>query len=569
MATFASDLIGLGSNAYVTPKVGTPSIFGPTYTSQKMDELSKLSPSFSAPTSFGPSQTPAVQTSSVPSAPGTGNQSALAGALKQVTSAPAPVPAASQPYNASQDAYGANSNPSGLTAQQMSSLAELQMRNRVLGQSAAAPGTLVTGAQMGATPSGPIASTPVNFQAYSYGANNQGGFSSSAPAPKGTAGYVAPVTNALSNEQLLANYKPEAVQGMYGGNEYSTTNAGLKAPDPRNFSNPSDYAAAQDTFNKLSLQEQETEANSQARQYVDSQNAAQAATDEMRRRVMAADSAQKEIALKNNAARVALAQRLASRGLDPTTDTWAQKQVDDLDRLDREEQQAAAQVASLDASTLRTQANDAARKALVERIAGITAAKESIAKAQESKDKAATDLLLAQSQKAKDEAAAKNAADLTALKERETALKEARNPAMIKLDEARATGLITEADYVRGVKTLAEQAGIEKTKAETNRINTLTPLEAQKLRAEVNKTIASGSAKGSSTEPTTDEEWNKAYDALLLAGRSTSKQEIANAVRRSRGEKVPSLTETSLKGVKAKSEASKAAQTNLIDSIPL
>lgn len=57
-------------------------------------------------------------------------------------------------------------NPSGKTPEEMNQQALLQMQNRVMGESAAAPGTLVTGAQIGVTPPGQIAQTPTMFQAF-------------------------------------------------------------------------------------------------------------------------------------------------------------------------------------------------------------------------------------------------------------------------------------------------------------------------------------------------------------------------------------------------------------------
>lgn len=56
-------------------------------------------------------------------------------------------------------------NPQGLTAQQMGQMAENQMKTATIQQAQAQPGTLVTGGQLGATPTGQLPQQPVMFQA--------------------------------------------------------------------------------------------------------------------------------------------------------------------------------------------------------------------------------------------------------------------------------------------------------------------------------------------------------------------------------------------------------------------
>lgn len=466
------------------------------------------------PTPYGPSlpsgYTPPVTTPSVPSVPGAGNQGYLAAAVKQ-KAAPKPVaPAAptAPAYDFSADAQR------GTDA--------MNLARTVAGMSAQA------GAGFTTAPAG------VNYSPTTYGTPNDG--SDKRP---------------LTNEERLANYKPEVVQGMYGGNEYATTNAGLEPPNPADYKSQAEYDAARGVFDKLSLMEQNSEANSAARQYADERNANQAATDEMRRRTAAADTAQKEVARKNANERIALATRLASRGLDPNTDTWAMQQVEQADRLDREEQQAAANIASIDMSTLRTQANDNARAALVKRIADITAARDKIAVTEAKKDKAESDLLLAQAKDENYQSQVDYRKSEAERKNTETGLKEDRNPALIALDEARANKTITDAEYTAGVKTLNTQADTELKKANTNRINTLLPDQAAKLKAEVAKLLrppSTGGGGGGVATDISDDEFNKAYDSLLLAGVQPSKGNIALATKRLRGEENPTITETTLEG---------------------
>jgi hypothetical protein len=299
-----------------------------------------------------------------------------------------------------------------------------------------------------------------------------------------------------TNEERLAGYTPEVVQGMYGGNEYAVTSAGLEAPDRAKFASNEDYLKAADTYNKLVLMEQDTEANSMARQFADARNADQAAVDEMRRRVAAADAAQKEVRERNAKERIALATRLAARGLDPNTDTWAGQKVDEADRLDREEQQAAASIASIDASTLRSQAGDAARKALVDRIASITAAKNKLVEATAKENKIQNDLLLAQAKDENYQSQVDYRKSEAERKAAETDLKEARNPALIALDEARAKKLITDAEYTAGVKSLNTEADTALKKANTEKITTLLPEQLAKLRAETAKLRRVGTGSG-------------------------------------------------------------------------
>lgn len=473
---------------------------------------------------------PAVMTPSVPSVPGTGNQGYLAAAVKQ-KAAPAPTaPVAPSPtYDFSQDAQrGTEAMNLARTVAAMSAAAER-------------PKTSYTYEAYGGNQG---SATDVN------GTPIRSGFSDPTSYPS------APTTQRLTNEELLARYKPEVVQGMYGGNEYATTNAGLEAPDPSMYASPDAYNKAKATYDQLVLAEQNTEANSQARQYADERNAQQAATDEMRRRVQAADAAQKDVARKNANERIALATRLASRGLDPTTDTWAAQQVEKADQLDREEQQAAASIASIDMSTLRTAANDAARAALVKRIADIAAARDKIAVTEAKKDKAESDLLLAQAKEENYQSQVDYRKSEAERKATETGLKEDRNPALIALDEARARKSITDAEYTAGVKALNTAADTELKKANTNKINTLLPEQAAKLKAEVAKLLKpTGSGSGSVSTDVSDEEFNKAYDSLLLAGVQPSKANIALATKRLRGETNPKITETALEGKTASSKA--------------
>lgn len=416
---------------------------------------------------------PTVTTPSVPSAAGTSNKSYLASAIKQKAPAPvqqptAPAAPAAPQYDFSQDAQlGTDAMNLARQVAAMSKQAE-------------------TNAGYTTSPAG------VNYSPTADIGNKE--------------------SRPMTNEERLANYKPEVVQGMYGGNEYATTSAGLKAPERSNYDSHEEYLKAVDTYGRLALMEQDTEANSIARQFTDARNAEQEAVTEMRRRVAAADAAQKDVARKNANERQILANQLASRGLDPNTDTWAMNKVAEAERLDREEQSAAANIASLDAAALQTQATASARKALVERIASINAAKAALVTSDAKASKVESDLLLAQ---AKEENYQSQVDYRTAEAERkaaETDLKADRNPGLIALDEARANKLISDKEYLEGVKTLQTEAQTEKTKAETNRINTLLPAELAKMQATVAKLKSSGTGgKGGGTATATPDELAAVY----------------------------------------------------------
>lgn len=436
----------------------------------------------------------ATQTPSAPSVPGTGQQSYLASAIKTKAPQPPTAPQAPQ-YDFSQD------------AQKGSAAMALAQQIAAMNAKAVAGGSF----QVQPAGTGVSASTMPT-----YGPNQN---------PDGS-------YKVQSNADKLAAYTPESVQGQFGGNEYSTTSAGLQPPDPADYTTPDAYSKAQETFAQLSLMEQTSEANSAARQFSDARNAEQAATDEMRRRVQAATTAQQEIARKNAGERTLLANQLASRGLDPNTDTWALGEVRKLDALDREEQQAAATMASIDSSTLRSQANDAARERLSKRIAEIATQKKAFTDSLATETKANTDMLLAQATSEKDKATAeKTRADIR-IADRETTLKENLNPTVMELNQAKTAGLITDAEYKAGVETANKQAQTDKLAAETGIMLDLAPLQKKKLQAEVTKAFSSGSSAGTESALTkrfyTDassmvddmaagkREWGSAYNTMKI-----------------------------------------------------
>jgi len=105
-------------------------------------------------------------------------------------------------YDFSQDAFTPAANKSGKTPVEMSAMTEQAMRDRVLAQSAANPGTLFKGGQTGALPTG-TESTPVLFQAFT---NKAAAPTPSIRPPTGTAYNPAdgtirdPLTNSVMTQ---------------------------------------------------------------------------------------------------------------------------------------------------------------------------------------------------------------------------------------------------------------------------------------------------------------------------------------------------------------------------------
>lgn len=297
-----------------------------------------------------------------------------------------------------------------------------------------------------------------------------------------------------------AGYTPTAVQGVYGGkdNSYTLTRSGLSEPDPRQFTSQADYQTALNAYQKLALNEEKTALSSDAQGYVNSQNAYQKMIDEMQRRTSMIEGEQKEIGRISAIKRNDLANRLAARGISENTDSSAQQQFAELDRLNAEAQQAVRTAASIDAKEFISGEEARMSAALKARVKEIGMEQDRIASIEAAESKNAQDLLNIE---AKNKDYESKIADRIADNERqarETLLKEMLTPAQLANLEAKTDYTGAQTDYLSGAKTDLTNAQVDKTEAQTNRITTLLPAELAKMNAMTAKLriVKSGGGKG-------------------------------------------------------------------------
>lgn len=118
-------------------------------------------------------------------------------------------PTKKKPYDFSQDALLPEANKGG-SAAGMSALAENQMKDRVITESQANPGKLIIGGQTGSLP-GIGGSTPVNFQAFTYGNPNPptpptGSVSEPADIPEGMGYEEASMEDSGLSDKFAKGY---------------------------------------------------------------------------------------------------------------------------------------------------------------------------------------------------------------------------------------------------------------------------------------------------------------------------------------------------------------------------
>jgi len=297
--------------------------------------------------------------------------------------------------------------------------------------------------------------------------------------------YLAQATSAS------AGYTPTAVQGVYGGkdNSYTLTRSGLSEPDPRQFTSQADYQTALNAYQKLALNEEKTALSSDAQGYVNSQNAYQKMIDEMQRRTSMIEGEQKELARTSAIKRNDLANRLAARGISENTDSSAQQQFAELDRLNAEAQQAVRTAASIDAKEFISGEEARMSAALKARVKEIGMEQDRIASIEAAESKNAQDLLNIE---AKNKDYESKIADRIADNERqarETLLKEMLTPAQLANLMAKTDYTGAQTDYLSGAKTDLTNSQIAKTDAQTNRITTLLPAEKARIEAQVKKLL--------------------------------------------------------------------------------
>lgn len=472
----------------------------PTYLSQGAlpppDVVYAGSSSPSVPYPTAPTPAP-IATPSAPSVPGTGRQSYLAAAIKQKAPAPAPVAPPAPTFDFSADAQRGTDI--------------MNLKKQVAAMSAQAGPMVTTGA------------AGVNYSPTTYGTPNQ----------------QQPLTNA----QKLAGYTPELVQGAAGGNDqsYSITNAGLTAPDPNNYTDAAAYMRDKNAYGELAALEQDRQLGSENQRIMDDRNAQQEAIANQRRQIAAAEDAQRTVATKNRNDRTLLINQLASRGIDPNTDTWAMGKLNEADKLDQQEQQAAASMASVDLADITDQAKQAARNRLAKTIADIQAQKTAMMVAGDAsrKSRAEEDLLLAQAEKEK-----ANAADITAYSPGKLAAAQAladqRSATADYTSGAKTENTKAQTDYTSGAKTDLARADIRLKDANTDRITTLTPFMVDKLKADIAKALRPPSSGGGGGDSLTPEE-ALIFQAQLDAGVTPTKASVklgAQALKGMTGEDV-------------------------------
>lgn len=320
--------------------------------------------------------------------------------------------------------------------------------------------------------------------------------------PQQTSGQSGALSSYLANaSSTLANWKPEAVQGAFGGkdNSYQLTRSGLSEPDPRQFANQTDYKQALAAYAKLSQQEELMGLQSDTRQFINSQNAYQKSIDEMQRRTMMIEGEQKELGRKAAIARNDLANRLAARGISENTDSSAQQQFAELDRLNAEAQNAVRQAAALDSKEFQSAEEAKMSAALKARVAEIQAEQEKIAAVEQNADKNAQDLLNLEAKEKDYYSKIEEREGNLAVKQQLAALKEMLTPAQIASLEAGTDYKGAQTDYLTGAKTDLTNSQIAKTDAQTNRITTLLPAEKARIEAQVKKLLTPPRSGGAAT----------------------------------------------------------------------
>ena len=230
--------------------------------------------------------------------------------------------------------------------------------------------------------------------------------------------------------------------------------------------------------------------------------------DETTRRTLAVEEAQKEMTRIAGIKRNDLANRLAARGISENTDSSAQQQFAELDRLNSEAQQAAAQAAALDSQEFMTSEQEKLSAALKARVAEIQVQQDKIAAVEQGAAKNAADLLLIEKKKEEYDSKIADRATDNERDARELLIKEMLGPAQYANLMAKTDYTGAQTDYLSGAKTDLTNAQVGKTEAQTNRITTLLPAELAKMQAMTTKLLTkktSGGGGGVKTTVTPEE----------------------------------------------------------------
>ncbi len=549
MATLAS--------SFLLPSLLTPyaPVLAPTvYAAKRLVDASSKQAAAPKPeptqTPYGPNTSSAtLQPISTPSAPSVPS-SAQISALRGTSSAPAPQPKATlapaptaPTYDFSQDAFTPQANVSGMSPQQMGQQAQLnsdvasmlrqvqtgsdQQRERAMDvarmnnisyDDAVRRMTMAQAAQSGQM------SVPSGMYFNPATAVNEG-FTTYNTAPQN---YLASQIPKLpTNSELMEQYRRnDNFAADLGNGRFGFSNAGLKPPSPDQFATQDEYNTAVEQYNTMKLEEAYLRENSPQVMQARIREAEEMARKEVESMQLQAAEERARVRQQNAAARERLLQSLALRGLTPDTDESARRQVLEFDQNAARAEDAAAALGQVSLAAAMGKASAGAVERQQKLVADIAAQMEKAIAALATKQK--TDIagrkMTLEEQKAEVDKAYKEGR--ISLQERDLRRKELDSEAARELKGAQTERIETllpgEADRI------SAQTG--KLTAETERIKTLTPLEAQKMKAAINKSTASKAAAGG--KAVTDSDLPAAYEFLASSGFTgvPTEKQVASAV---------------------------------------
>lgn len=547
MATLAS--------SFLLPSLLTPyaPVLAPTvYAAKRLVDASSKQAAVPKPeptqTPYGPNTSSAtlqpISTPSAPAVPATAQISALRGTSAPAPTQPkAPAPAPQPTYDFSQDAFTPQANVSGMTPQQMGQQAQLnsdvaamlrqtqtgsdQQRERAMDvarmnnisyDDAVRRMTMAQAAQSGAlsVPSGMYFNPATAVQQ---------GFTTYNTAPQN---YLASQIPKLpTNSELMEQYRRnDNFAADLGDGRFGFSNAGLKPPSPDQFATQDEYNTAVEQYNTMKLEEASLRENSPQVMQARIREAEEMARKEVESMQLQAAEERARVREQNNASRERLLQSLALRGLTPDTDESARRQLLEFDQNAARAEEAAAALGRVSVAQAMGKASAGAVERQQKLVADIAAQMEKAIAALATKQK--TDIagrkMTLEEQKAEVDRAYKEGR--ITLQERDLARKELDSEAARELKGAQTERIETllpgEADR------LSAQTG--KLTAETERIKTLTPLEAQKITASINKSQQLRNLAGGNVAGT---DLSAAYQFLAAQGVSgtPSRTQEATAVR--------------------------------------
>ena len=323
-------------------------------------------------------------------------------------------------------------------------------------------------------------------------------------------GLREPTPVTLSNEQLLARYRPELVDT---GNGFAVTRAGLGEPPRReNFASLQDFQKAEEAYRENVLAEESAIASSSAFQQSTNRNAELAAAQSQRARSAAFESTQSELERRQKNERQALIQSLANRGLAPGASTQADDKLREFDRLAAQEREARYSEFLLGQANISDEQRKRSQQVIDDRIKAINEAMtqfETIKLRKATADSTAKKTEIADRKQKADQLYKEGIIDL---KQRDLLIKGEEAESKQDLRESQAGNLdqkTAESKTLTPLKAEDLKAGTEKKTAETERIKALTPVEIDRMKAQIAKlkrvNTGSGGKAGTAVNYTPEE----------------------------------------------------------------